>query len=144
MRYASALVAVKNMDISKRFYRDVSGLQVTADFGANVTLEGGVILQTMDAGQSFTRTGQVFLSNIFGELYLEKEDVDSFRGRLKSFDIQYVRELLVHRRGQRVVAPLYPRRTVPGGSGGEKGYTAGVCPIRLDGKGERVINRKSL
>ena len=60
MRYASTLVAVKNMDISKRFYRDVSGLQVTADFGANVTLEGGVILQTMDTRQSFTRTGQVF------------------------------------------------------------------------------------
>lgn len=97
MRYASTLVAVKNMDISKRFYRDVSGLQVTADFSAHVTLEGGVILQTMDAGQSFTRTGQVFLPNIFGELYFEKEDVDSFRGRLKSFDIQYVRELLVHR-----------------------------------------------
>ena len=51
MRYASTLVAVKNMDISKRFYRDVSGLQVTADFGANVTLEGGVILQTMDTRQ---------------------------------------------------------------------------------------------
>ena len=81
MRYASTLVAVKNMDISKRFYRDVSGLQVTADFGANVTLEGGVILQTMDARQSFTRTGQVFLSNIFGELYFEKEGKSSSSGR---------------------------------------------------------------
>ena len=97
MRYASTLVAVKNMDISKRFYRDVSGLQVTADFGANVTLEGGVILQTMDTWQSFTRTGQVFLSNLFGELYFEQEDVDCCRGGLKSLDMQYGRERLVHR-----------------------------------------------
>ena len=54
MRYASTLVAVKNMDISKRFYRDVSGLQVTADFGANVTLEGGSGRATVESPAALT------------------------------------------------------------------------------------------
>ena len=48
MKYTGTLIAVTDMEKSKAFYRDVLGLAVTADFGANVTLEGGVVLQTME------------------------------------------------------------------------------------------------
>lgn len=44
MKYTSTLIAEKDMEKSKRFYRDVLGLNVVADFGANVTLDGGVML----------------------------------------------------------------------------------------------------
>ena len=48
MKYTCSLIAVSDMEKSKQFYHDVPGMNVVADFGANVTLEGGITLQTMD------------------------------------------------------------------------------------------------
>ena len=45
MKYTSTLIAVKDIEKSKQFYHNVMGLNVVADFGANVTLDGGVVLQ---------------------------------------------------------------------------------------------------
>jgi len=42
MKYTSTLLAVRDMEKSKQFYHDVLGLDIVADFGANVTLTGGV------------------------------------------------------------------------------------------------------
>lgn len=103
MKYAGTLIAVKDMDISKQFYHDVLGLAVVADFGANVTLDGGVVLQTLDTWKSFIRTDNITLPNHAGELYFEEGDMDAFCSHLKSCDICYVHELIEHRWGQRVV-----------------------------------------
>ena len=37
MRFVGTLVAVKDMERSRRFYKDVLGLEAVSDFGANVT-----------------------------------------------------------------------------------------------------------
>ena len=103
MKLAGTLIAVKGMDRSKRFYHDVLGLGVVADFGANVTLDGGVVLQTLDTWKSFIRTDRVVLPNNAGELYFEEEDLDAFCDHLKQFDIRYVHPLFEHRWGQRVI-----------------------------------------
>lgn len=85
------------MEKSKQFYK------VVADFGANVTLDGGVVLQTLDTWKSFIRTDNVVLPNKAVELYFEEDDMDAFCNHLKSFTISYVHELFEHRWGQRVV-----------------------------------------
>lgn len=103
MKYTSTLISVADMEISKQFYHDVLGLNVVADFGANVTLDGGVALQTLDTWKSFIRTDKVVLPNNAGELYFEEENMDAFCTHLKSFEINYVHELFEHRWGQRVV-----------------------------------------
>ena len=103
MKYTSTLIAVKDMDISKQFYHNVLGLNVVANFGANVTLDGGIVLQTLDTWKSFIRMYNVTLPNNAGELYFEEDDMDAFCNHLKSFDICYVHELYEHRWGQRVV-----------------------------------------
>ena len=103
MKYISTLIAVRDMDISKQFYHDVLGLNVVADFGANVTLDGGVVLQSLDTWKSFICTDNITLPNNAGELYFEENDMDTFCKHLKTFDICYVHELLEHRWGQRVV-----------------------------------------
>ena len=41
------------MERSKTFYREVLGLHVVMDFGANVTLTGGLCLQTLDTWTDF-------------------------------------------------------------------------------------------
>ena len=103
MDYTSTLIAVSDMEKSRRFYHDVLGLEVTADFGANVSLDGGIALQTMDTWKTFIRTDKVVLPNNAGELYFEEEDMDAFCAHLKKFDICYVHPLFEHRWGQRVV-----------------------------------------
>ena len=103
MKYISTLIAVKDMKKSVQFYHNVLGLNVVADFGANVTLDGGVVLQTLDTWKSFIRTDNVILPNNAGELYFEEDDMNAFCNRLKSFDVCYVHDLFEHRWGQRVV-----------------------------------------
>lgn len=103
MKLAGTLIAVKDMDRSRRFYHDVLGLDVVADFGANVTLDGGVVLQTLDTWKSFIQTDHVVLPNHAGELYFEEDDIDGFCKHLESFDIRLVLPLFEHPWGQRVI-----------------------------------------
>ena len=103
MKYTSTLIAVSDMEKSRQFYHDVLGMNVVADFGANVALDGGLVLQTLDTWTSFIRTYSVILPNNAGELYFEEEDMDAFCERLNQFDIHYVHPLFEHRWGQRVV-----------------------------------------
>ncbi len=103
MKYSGTLIAVSDMDNSKRFYNDVLGLKVIADFGANVMLEGGVFLQTLKTWKEFIRKEEVELPNNACELYFEESDMDAFLEHLNQFDISYIHEPLVHSWGQRVV-----------------------------------------
>lgn len=112
MKYTSTLIAVSDMEKSRQFYHDVLGMNVVADFGANVTLNGGIVLQTLDTWISFIRTDKVVLPNNAGELYFEEEDLDAFLENLKQFDICYVHPLFEHRWGQRVVRFYDPDRHI--------------------------------
>ena len=103
LKYTSTLIAVADMEKSKQFYHDVLGLEVVADFGDNVTLDGGIALQTMNTWKTFIRTDNLVLPNNAGELYFEEEDMDTFCDHLKKFDICHVHPLFEHRWGQRVV-----------------------------------------
>lgn len=106
MKYVSTLIAVKDMEKSKKFYHDVLGLKVIADFGANVTLTGGIALQTVETWKGFINKKEsevIYGSNAY-ELYFEEDDMDSFINKLNSFkDIVYVHSLIEHSWGQRVV-----------------------------------------
>lgn len=112
MRYTGTLLAVTDMDTSKRFYHDVLGLDAVADFGANVTLDGGVVLQTMETWKSFLHTDEVTLQNNAGELYFEEGDMDAFCQHLERFAIHYVHRLHEHPWGQRVVRFYDPDRHI--------------------------------
>ena len=111
-KYTGTLIAVSDMEKSKQFYHDVLGMDVAADFGANVTLDGGLVLQTLDTWTSFIRTDKVILPNNAGELYFEDGDLDAFCEHLKRFDICYVHPLFEHPWGQRVVRFYDPDRHI--------------------------------
>lgn len=103
MKYQSTLLAVTNMERSKAFYCDLLGREVVADFDANVTLSGGITLQTMDTWKEFLNTQKVALPNNAGELYFVTEDMDAFLPHLERWQVQYVHRLKEHSWGQRVV-----------------------------------------
>ena len=101
--YKGTLIAVKNMEESKKFYHDILGMNVEGDFGANVQLEGGLFLQTLDTWSYFINGKEVNLKNNAGELYFEVSDIDGFHKKLQTANIEYVHELLEHSWGQKVV-----------------------------------------
>ncbi len=55
MKLKNPLLVVSDLEASKRFYREVLGLRVILDFGANVTLTGGLCLQTQESWRDFSQ-----------------------------------------------------------------------------------------
>ena len=53
MKFQNPLLVVADLETSKKFYKDLLGLEVILDFGANVTLTGGVCLQTKETWMDF-------------------------------------------------------------------------------------------
>lgn len=102
MKHICTLLTVKDMEKSKRFYKDVLGLNIISDFGANVTLDGGVALQTIESRRGFIDKQSITLFNHASELYFEETDMDRFLAHLKNFDIA-LHAPLAHSWGQRVV-----------------------------------------
>lgn len=106
MKYKGPLLVVSDMVRAKRFYCELLGLGVTADFGANVTLSDSVFLQTLESWQGFISkpADAILLGHNAAEIYFEEDDLDRFLVRLAAWpDIRYVHPLKKHRWGQRVV-----------------------------------------
>ena len=106
MKYTCMLIAVRNIEKAKQFYHDVLGLEVVDDFGANVTLTGGIALQTADTWKGFIhkQDEEIVFRNNACELYFEEDDMDNFAAKLNSIkSIEYVHPLFEHSWGQRVI-----------------------------------------
>ena len=71
------------MERSKAFYREVLGLHVVMDFGANVTLTGGLCLQTLDTWADFLgkEAEDIRFGGNDSEVYFEEDDFDGASGR---------------------------------------------------------------
>ena len=105
MKFMNPLLAVSDMERSVSFYKTVLGLDKIADLGANVTLTGGVALQTQETWGQFIETDpeQLTWNGKVSELYFEEDDFDTFAERLRGQDIRYVHPVKEHAWGQRVV-----------------------------------------
>jgi len=112
MRYGSTLLTVKDMDRSVRFYCNVLGLRVVHDFGSNVTLTGGISLQTEDSWMFMIGQEHLGYGGNDAELYFEETDFDGFIERLDGMDIRYVHRTIEHRWGQRVVRIYDPDKHI--------------------------------
>lgn len=113
MKFRNPLLVVTDMERSIRFYKETLGLRVIVDFGANVTLTGGVCLQTRDSWKTFIQAEEESL--VFGgrtaELYFEEDDFDAFLERLSALEgIQYVHPAIEHSWGQRAIRFYDPDR----------------------------------
>lgn len=115
MQFKNPLLVVSDMEKSKKFYKDVLGLRVIMDFGANVTLTGGLCLQTKETWMDFidAKEDEISFGGKNAEIYFEEDDFDAFAERLKSLkNIDYVHPVTEHRWGQRVVRFYDPDRHI--------------------------------
>ncbi|MBR2382365.1 MAG: VOC family protein [Anaerotignum sp.] len=115
MKFKNPLLVVSDMEKSKTFYKDVLGLRVIMDFGANVTLTGGLCLQTKESWMGFigAKEDEVVFGGNNAEIYFEEDDFDAFAEKLKDLKyINYVHPVIEHRWGQRVVRFYDPDRHI--------------------------------
>lgn len=103
MKLKNPMIVVKDMEKSVLFYKEVLGLHVIMDFGANKTLTGGLCLQTLETWKDFIGTDAVSFSGNNAEIYFEEDDFDSFAKKLNTLEIAYVHPVKEHPWGQRVI-----------------------------------------
>ena len=106
MKNKGTLIAVKDIEKAKAFYKYVMDFDVVMDAGANVELTGGIFLQTVDTWAKFIHKSEseIVFSNNATELYFETEDIDGFIEKLESLtEIEYIHPLIEHSWGQRAV-----------------------------------------
>ena len=103
MKFKNSLLVVSDMDKSVKFYKEVLGLHKIMDLGANVTLTGGICLQTQETWTEFIENDSLFFGGNTSEIYFEEDDFDRFINKLKNLDINYVHSVKEHSWGQRVV-----------------------------------------
>ena len=103
MKFKNSLLVVSDMDKSVKFYKEVLGLHKIMDLGANVTLTGGICLQTQETWTEFIENDSLFFGGNTSEIYFEEDDFGRFINKLKNLDINYVHPVKEHSWGQRVV-----------------------------------------
>ena len=113
MKLKNSLIVVEDIETSKAFYKDLFGLQVVTDFGENVILTEGLVLQERKLWEKFTGKAVVKGWND-AELYFEENDMDAFLKILRdsSYPIEYVNPLMEHDWGQRVIRIYDPDKHV--------------------------------
>ena len=108
----TTLLVVTDMDKTVAFYKNVLGLEVVLDFGANKTLTGGLALQTLETYRAFIDTDHISFGGNDFELYFEEDDFDTFAEKLRAYDVRYVHPVKEHPWGQRVVRFYDPDRHI--------------------------------
>jgi len=104
MKFCGPLIAVNDIEVSKKFYKEVLNQKIIFDIGPNVAFEGNFSLQESYAELAgFNKNDTIKCSKNF-ELYFEEEDLDSFVKYLKnSFEIKYLHDVKAYEWGQRVI-----------------------------------------
>ena len=76
MKLKNPLLVVTDLERSVAFYKEVLGLRKIMDFGANVTLTGGLALQTRESWMQFIDAAPDTLhwGGRVSELYFEEDD----------------------------------------------------------------------
>ena len=106
MKLKNILIVVDDIERSKKFYRDLFGLETVLDNDGNVILTEGLVLQDKNIWKDFLKKDIIPESNA-AELYFEEKDIEGFVSRLEQIypDVQYVyvNRLMTHEWGQKVV-----------------------------------------
>ena len=112
MKIKNPMLVVTDIDRSVEFYKKVLGLHVIMDFGANKTLTGGLVLQTLETWKNFIGTDAVSFGSNSSEVYFEEDNYDSFITKLEKCEIEYVHPVKEHSWGQRVVRIYDPDKHI--------------------------------
>ncbi|MCL2678221.1 MAG: VOC family protein [Clostridiales bacterium] len=104
MKYCGAVLSVEDVNLSRKFYEELFGLEVFQDYGINISFSGGLSLQ-----QDFARLlgfpkGKTLNEPHNMELCFEEEDFDGFVKKLGQLPgLRFLHGVREHGWGQRVI-----------------------------------------
>ena len=104
MKFRMPLLAVRDVEVSKKFYCDLFEQEVVLDLGKNVVFSGGFsVQQDFDKLTGVPKTTILHQSHNM-ELYFEVDDFDAFTDKLRGhLDVELVHAPMTHKWQQRVV-----------------------------------------
>jgi catechol 2,3-dioxygenase-like lactoylglutathione lyase family enzyme len=113
MKLKNILFVVNDIEKSKEFYRSLFGLEVVSDFGQNVILTEGLVLQEKKIWKDFIDKA-VTIGGNDAELYFEENNIDGFLNVLENsnFSIEYLNKCIEHDWGQRVIRMYDPDKHI--------------------------------
>jgi len=106
LKYVCALIAVKDVAVSRRFYEQCLGQKVKDDFIENVAFEGGFAIHRQGHFQELLGSGERFAAvtrTHTGELSFESDDVEAVELRLKDAGVEFIHAPRQQPWGQRVM-----------------------------------------
>ena len=104
MKFQLALLAVKDVEVSKRFYCELFEQTITFDFGRNVTFSGGFAIQEDFHWLTDIPKEYILKKSNNMELYFEVDDFEAFVEKLEAYpNIEYVHKYKMHEWKQRVI-----------------------------------------
>ena len=101
MRLKNVLLVVSDITQSKRFYHELFGLQIVRDFGENVILSEGLVLQEHTSWEQLIDTHTV--TGNASELFFEENNLDAFLLSANSYGVEFVGDVRANPWGKRVV-----------------------------------------
>lgn len=107
MKLKNILIVVSDIERSKKFYRELFGLEVIRDFGKNVILTEGLVLQEKNDWEKAIKQFSSFGGHD-AELYFEENNMDEFIKRVEQFKkgggkVEYLTEGVQTQGGRRVL-----------------------------------------
>lgn len=107
MKFQYTMLVVRDIEKSKQFYKDVLGVKILADWGANVTFTGGFLaIQSRESYGEFLEKSpkEISFGSLNSELYFTETQFDKFLIKLNSLlHIEQIGEVKEADWGQRVV-----------------------------------------
>jgi catechol 2,3-dioxygenase-like lactoylglutathione lyase family enzyme len=112
LKFTCPLIAISDLEVSKKFYKEVLGQKIVLDLGWNVSFEGGFAIQLNFADIVSIENESVLKKSHNFELYFEEDDFDAFIEHLNKFKIEYVHPPKKHEWQQRVVRIYDPDKHI--------------------------------
>lgn len=104
MKYLGTVIAVSDINASRKFYEDLFELTVYQDYGINLSFEGGLSLQQEFDWLIHLPKEKIQKESNNMELYFEEENFDDFIKKLEQYpSIQYLGTVLEQTWGQRSI-----------------------------------------
>lgn len=113
MRLKNILLVVSDIEKSKAFYKELFGLEVLSDFGGNVILTEGLVLQEKKLWETALEK-EVCFGGHGAELYFEENQMSMFLKKLENsrIEIKYLNKCKENDWGRRVVRLYDPDQHV--------------------------------
>jgi predicted enzyme related to lactoylglutathione lyase len=113
MKYLGSLVAVKDIAISKEFYKDLLEQTIVFDMGTHVTFEGGFSLQQDYADMIGLSESEIIQQSNAFQLYFEVSDLDDWNMCVKKVaNLVFLHKMQEYPWGQRSLRLYDPDKNI--------------------------------